>query len=183
MESINFLKTGKLISLSEQELVDCAGGTYGNLGCNGGTMESAFQYIHNSGIASESDYPYTAADGECQSTADKVVKVTSYVEIKEDDESDLQAAIATIGPVSIAIDASYWQFYAEGIYYDTNCSPDGLNHGVVGVGYGSDDATGLDYWVIRNSWGTSWGESGYMRAARNRDNNCGVARDASYPVL
>lgn len=103
-------------------------------------------------------------------------------------EDYLKAAIATVGPIAVAIDASQNDFhlYSEGIYYNADCSsgatdPENeLDHAVLAIGYGTED--GQDYWLIKNSWGTSWGEEGYIKMARNRDNNCGVAAEASFPL-
>lgn len=177
VEGANFLKTGTLTSYSEQQLVDCAG-SQGNMGCNGGLMDYAFEYIEqNGGICTESDYPYTARDGLCQSTCSVSGTVSKYTDVQEGSESDLMSAIQ-VGPVSIAIDASgmAFQFYSGGVF-SSNCGQQ-LDHGVLLVGYGTD---GSDYWKIKNSWGTTWGEQGYIRFIRGQ-NECGLADSASYPT-
>jgi len=176
VEGANFLKTGTLNSYSEQQLVDCAG-SQGNMGCNGGLMDYAFEYIEqNGGICLESDYPYTARDGLCQSTCTTSGTVSKYTDVQQGSETDLMSAIQ-VGPVSIAIDASGmgFQFYSGGVF-SSNCGEQ-LDHGVLLVGYGTDSS---DYWKIKNSWGASWGEQGYIRFIRGQ-NECGLADSASYP--
>ena len=147
-------------------------------------MDSAFQYImSNGGIDSESSYPYSGYDGVCSYTKDASVgTITGFVDVKEGSEKDLADAVKKIGPVSVAIDASQWSFqlYESGIYYEPSCSSTELDHGVLAVGYGSDGRN-KDFWIVKNSWGTSWGEKGYIRMARNKNNNCGIASMASYP--
>lgn len=180
-----FKRTGDLISLSEQNLVDCD--TEINQGCNGGFMQLAFIYIaQNDGIDTESSYPYEARDGPCRFTRGNVgADVIGYRDITPyESESALQEAVATIGPISVAMDAELsFQLYESGVYYEPRCTSryELLNHAVTAIGYGST-ADG-DYWLVKNSWGTSWGESGFARMARNRGNNCGIATDASYPLV
>ncbi|KAI5738141.1 hypothetical protein M8J77_003497 [Diaphorina citri] len=185
LEAQHFRKTGNLVSLSEQNLIDCSG-KYGNQGCNGGMMDQAFQYIKdNHGIDTESSYPYEAMDDNCRYKRAKSGAVDrGYVDIPEGDEYKLKAAVATIGPVSIAIDASHqsFQFYSEGVYYEPECNSTQLDHAVLVVGYGTDE-NGNDYWLVKNSWNTTWGDEGYIKMARNRENNCGVASSASFPLV
>jgi len=187
MEGAHFKKTGKLVSLSEQNLVDCSDAE-GNMGCDGGLMDQAFNYtVINKGIDTEASYPYKAVDQQCMFNASNVgATISSWTDIPSGSEPDLQKAIATVGPVSVAIDASQYTFqlYSGGIYYDPNCSSQFLDHGVLAVGYGSK-TTGKykDYYKVKNSWGTDWGMKGFIDMSRNRDNNCGIATAASYPVV
>jgi len=183
VEGAYFISKGALNSVSEQQLVDCSG-SFGNYGCDGGLMDSAFQYIISvKGIEAEKSYPYTAQDGNCQFSASKIVStISSFVDVTSGDESSLTAAIVN-QPVSVAIDASQssFQFYSGGVYYEPNCSPSQLDHGVLAVGYGTQ--SGSDYYIVKNSWGTSWGSSGYILMSRNKSNNCGIATAASYPTV
>ncbi|KAL3076197.1 hypothetical protein niasHT_038334 [Heterodera trifolii] len=178
-------KSSKIISLSEQNLVDCSS-KYGNEGCDGGLMDNAFEYVRdNNGLDTEESYPYEAVTGKCQFKNETVGgTVVSFKDLKEGDEEQLKIAVATIGPISVALDASNlsFQFYKTGVYYERWCSNRYLDHGVLLVGYGTDETHG-DYWLVKNSWGPHWGENGYIRIARNKQNHCGIATMASYPVV
>jgi len=179
--------TGNLVSLSEQNLVDCAG-SEGNEGCNGGWMNTSFVYIKkNNGIDTEASYPYEARDRPCRFKPENVgATCTGFVAIPSGCESSLEEAVVGVGPISIAIDASRltFQLYHTGVYYEARCKngPDDLDHGVTAVGYGTT-TDGKDYFIVKNSWGTRWGDKGYILMSRNRDNNCGVATDACYPTV
>ncbi len=184
LEGQTFKKSGKLVSLSEQNLVDCSG-KYGNNGCKGGLMDNAFKYIKaNDGIDTESSYPYRAHDERCTFKASDVGATdTGFVDIPHGNEDALMSAAGSVGPISVAIDASHssFQLYKEGVYYERECSSSKLDHGVLVVGYGTE--SGGDYWIVKNSWGTRWGMEGYINMARNKNNNCGIATQASYPTV
>ncbi|XP_039055687.1 cysteine proteinase RD21A-like [Hibiscus syriacus] len=184
VEGINKLFTGELISLSEQELVDCDR-SY-NEGCNGGLMDYAFEFIiKNGGIDTEENYPYTGRDGRCDSYRKKanVVSIDGYEDVPVNNERALQKA-ASNQPISVAIESGgrSFQLYESGIF-DGSCGTQ-LDHGVTVVGYGSEK--GKDYWLVKNSWGINWGEAGYVRMARNVANavtgKCGITMDPSYPI-
>lgn len=184
VEGINAIKSGNLISLSEQQLIDCSS-SYGNLGCNGGLMDYAFQYIIDiGGLNTEAAYPYTAADGACIADMSALVDpIASFVDIPQKNNVQLQAAVA-LQPVSIAIQANQFsfQFYKSGII-KSGCGTQ-LDHGVLIVGYDTD-AYSVPYWIVKNSWGTSWGQDGYVYILRSSSTNdpgvCGIAMGASYP--
>lgn len=167
IEGQHALKTGKLVSLSEQNLVDCST-PEGNDGCDGGLQDSAFQYvIKNHGIDTEQSYQYKAVDESCRFNSKTVgATISSYVDVKTGSEAALQTAVANIGPISVGIDASQnsFQFYSSGVYDEPNCSTSVLDHGVTAVGYGTDK--GIPYWKVKNSWGTGWGISGYILMSR-----------------
>jgi cathepsin L len=183
-EGINQLKNGKLISLSEQELVDCDTST--DQGCNGGLMDDAFKFIiKNNGLTTEVNYPYQAVDGTCNANkeAKHAAKITGFEDVPANSESALLKAVAS-QPISVAIDASgsAFQFYSSGVF--TGDCGTSLDHGVTAVGYGTSGAT--KYWLVKNSWGTSWGESGYIRMQRDvksKNGLCGIAMMASYPTI
>jgi len=181
LEGQHALSTGNLVSLSEQQLVDCSNL---NSGCEGGLMDWAFFYIKNNGIESEDDYPYLAVDSTCEYDESKVVATcTGHVDVTSGDEEALKEAAGTVGPISVAIDARWPSFtaYTSGVYYNSRCSSTTLDHGVLVVGYGTED--GEDYWLVKNSWNADWGDEGYIKMARNQDNNCGIATTPSYPTV
>ncbi|XP_049529073.1 procathepsin L-like [Dermacentor silvarum] len=184
LEGQHFLKTGKLVSLSEQNLVDCSG-DFGNQGCSGGLMDNAFNYIKaNDGIDTEKSYPYEAVDDKCRFKKENVGATdTGFVDIEQGSEDDLKKAVATVGPVSVAIDASHssFQLYSEGVYDESECSSEQLDHGVLAVGYGVEN--GKKYWLVKNSWAETWGDKGYIKMSRDKDNQCGIASSASYPLV
>ncbi|XP_049320212.1 procathepsin L isoform X3 [Astyanax mexicanus] len=184
LEGQMFRKLGYLLPLSEQQLVDCSR-EYGNMGCSGGWMNQAFQYVKdNGGLDTEDSYPYEAMEGYCRYYPDAVGATCSgYVDISSGDEQALQEAVATVGPVSVAIDVGHYSFqlYQSGVYDEPDCSTSALGHAVLAVGYGSD--YGQDYWLVKNSWGTYWGDQGYIKMSRNKNNQCGIATAASYPLV
>ena len=177
---------GSLVSLSEQQLVDCAGLRYGNMGCNGGLMDGAFGYVEDHGLCLESDYVYTAKDGTCVADhCTAAVSIQDCMDVQVDNQAALKRAVAK-GPVSVAIEADSraFQSYQSGVLTDVKCGTD-LNHGVLVVGYGTDK--GVDYWTVKNSWGADWGENGYIRIGRSESTNdagiCGIGMQPSYPVV
>ncbi|OHT03734.1 Clan CA, family C1, cathepsin L-like cysteine peptidase [Tritrichomonas foetus] len=182
-ESANAISTGTLESYSEQNLVDCVTACYG---CNGGLMDASYEYIvakQGGKMNYESDYVYTALDGTCKFTQYTAVgSVSKYVNVAQGDEDDLASKCETYGPIAVAIDASNWSFqlYSGGIYDEKSCSSYSLDHGVGCVGYGVEGST--KYWIVRNSWGTSWGEKGYIRMIW-KNNQCGIASMACVPVV
>ncbi|KAK9278661.1 hypothetical protein L1049_028234 [Liquidambar formosana] len=184
VEGINQIKTSKLVSLSEQELVDCD--TVENEGCNGGLMEYAFEFIkQKGGITTETNYPYKAEDGTCDDSKlnAPVVAIDGHETVPANDENALLKAAAN-QPIAVAIDAggSDFQFYSEGVFTG-DCGTE-LDHGVAIVGYGTT-LDGTKYWIVKNSWGPEWGEKGYIRMQRGisaKEGLCGIAMEASYPI-
>ncbi|CAN1123322.1 Senescence-specific cysteine protease SAG39 [Linum perenne] len=181
MEGINQLSTGKLVSLSEQELVDCD--TNGqDQGCNGGLMDDAFEFIiQNKGLTTETNYPYDAADGTCNANKEgsSAAQINGYEDVPANSEAALLKAVAN-QPISVAIDAgdSSFQFYKSGVFTG-ECGTE-LDHGVTAVGYG--ESKGKKYWLVKNSWGDQWGEEGYIRMERDvsaEEGLCGIAMQAS----
>jgi len=178
------IQHGTLNSLSEQQLVDCSG-SYGNDGCNGGLMDNAFKYVeHEGGLCSETEYPYTAKDGTCKSCSTLYDPIQSYTDVTPRSESSLETAVAS-GCVSVAIQANQFAFqYYSGGVLTGNCGTN-LDHGVLAVGYGYDSSSQLNYWKVKNSWGTSWGEQGYVLICKECDKNgnqgeCGILDEPSY---
>ena len=188
MEGAWAIKHGDLVSLSEQELVDCAGIRYGNMGCNGGLMDSAFKFAVDKGMCAESSYAYTSGTtqtaGSCKSCS-SVVSFSGCADVAPNNQVALKEAVAN-GPVSIAIEADtrYFQSYSGGVLTAATCGTT-LDHGVLVVGYGEED--GQKYWLVKNSWGTSWGDDGYLKIARSESTSdggvCGIAMQPSYPIV
>jgi C1A family cysteine protease len=192
LEGAYEIKYGNLVSFSEQQLVDCDKGSKLNHGCNGGLMDSAFEWISsNGGLCTESAYPYmsgvTKTASSCDNSCSLVSgsKIVKYVDVTPNSDNAMMTALSQ-QPVSVAIEAdqSSFQLYKSGVFTGT-CGTN-LDHGVLVVGYGSD--SGNDYYKIKNSWGTGWGESGYIRIGKgskynNGQGQCGVLMEASYPVL
>ncbi|CAF1223706.1 unnamed protein product [Adineta steineri] len=177
LEGQTFAKTKTLPSLSEQQLVDCST-KFDNQGCDGGLMNNAFEYIkQNNGIDSEKSYPYLAYDSKCRFKPEDVAATDyGYIYIKEQNETDLTIAIATVGPIAVAIDAGHdsFQFYSSGIYDEPECSRTDLDHGVLAVGYGQEGSKHPDYYyIVKNSWSEGWGDGGYIKMLRNSNNQCG----------
>jgi C1A family cysteine protease len=187
MESSHALKSGKLVSLSEQQLVDCANSNvdpkYQSQGCNGGEMDDGFLYAETNAMNTEAEYPYQGVDGTCSPKPDGVFNTFAYVDVPQSDETQFTAALAR-GPLSIAIEADtmVFQFYSGGILNSSQCGQE-LDHGVTAVGYGTEN--GKDYVLVKNSWGASWGEKGFIRIARTKGDKtggvCGIEMQPSYP--
>jgi len=182
-EGAHYLKEHKLVSLSEQNLVDCST-RYGNMGCNGGLMDSAFKYIiANHGVDTEASYPYTATGpNQCRFNPAHVgATLASYRDVRSGSEASLMDFVAD-APTSVAIDASHrsFQLYSGGVYNEPACSSQQLDHGVLAVGYG--DLNGKKMWIVKNSWGANWGMQGYIMMSRDMHNQCGIATAASRPV-
>jgi len=184
IEGIVYINAGVLTSLSEQQLVDCST-AQGNQGCNGGLMDAAFQYvISNGGLTTETGYPYTATGpNTCSVTTPLASTISGYCDVNSGDESALAAAVG-VQPVSVAIEAdqSCFQFYSGGVMSDPSCGTQ-LDHGVLAVGFG--DYQGTAYWNVKNSWGTSWGNAGYIMLGKDVAGQplgvCGIASQPSAP--
>lgn len=177
---------GQLLDLSEQQLVDCAKGIkYGSHGCNGGQMEGAFKYVIENGQCSEDSYSYTASDGKSCEKCQPVITMNSCYDVNPNDQLSLKSAVLK-QPVSVAIEADsfYFQSYSSGVLTSDKCGTE-LDHGVLVVGYGTEN--GDDYWLVKNSWGTSWGDKGYVKIGRSDSQNdpgiCGIAMQPSFPVV
>jgi C1A family cysteine protease len=180
LEGAYFVASGKLESLSEEDLVQCDHN--GDQGCQGGLMDNAFSWVQQNGICSETDYPYTSGGGQtgtCKKGCSPVVTITGHTDVPAKNEDALKSAVSK-QPVSVAIEAdkSAFQLYKSGILDNAGCGTN-LDHGVLVVGYGT--GSGKDYWKVKNSWGATWGEEGYIRMVRNK-NQCGISQQASYPT-
>jgi C1A family cysteine protease len=179
---------GQLVDLSEEQLVECATGiSYGSHGCSGGQMEGAFKYIIENGQCSDASYPYTSGTGKsgsCQKCS-SVAHISSCSDVTPNDQLALKSAVAQ-QPVSIAIEADtrYFQSYSSGILTSSSCGTN-LDHGVLIVGYGEEN--GQKYWLVKNSWSSTWGDAGYVKIARTESTNdagiCGIAMDPSFPTV
>ena len=177
IESAWAIQAGSLYNISEQELVDCSR-PEGNFGCEGGLMDDAFNYtIVNHGLCLDMEYPYTAKDGKCQPCR-PVVTIMGCHDIQTGNVTENEEAMLVAvskGPISVGVYAgnALWYHYIGGILDDLDCLPGDIDHGVVIVGYGTE--AGKDYWIIKNSWGADWGESGYIRIIRGK-NMCRIGQ-------
>jgi cathepsin L len=189
IESHVAINTNKLYDLSPQQIATCAPnplecGGKGN--CQGATAELAFDYVANSGgLYDEFQMPYTeyyGVESKCALPSDTPrATISGYVKLEENNYEQLMYAVATVGPIAVSVDASNWHSYSSGIFNGCNQSNPDINHAVVLVGYGTDYISGQDYWLVRNSWSASWGESGYIRLLRQKitaydddDETCGM---------
>ena len=185
MEGAYAVATGELIDISEQQLMDCSW-KYGDFGCSGGLMDNAFEYAIDNGMCLEEDVPYLGENHKCNEMplCDAVAYFSSCFDVTPNDQVHLKEAVS-FQPVSVAIEADtrVFQFYSSGIIDSSDCGTN-LDHGVLVVGYGEDN--GNKYWIVKNSWGSDWGESGYVRIARSESSNdpgiCGIAMQPSYIV-
>jgi C1A family cysteine protease len=180
LEGTYFINKGSLIELSSQQLLDCTS-SQGNQGCNGGLMDNCFKYTQSKGIMKLSDYTYKGKAGTCAYSASKVVyKNTAYTDVPANDFTQLRVAVKK-QPTSVAVEADNdaFKLYKSGIISD-NCGTE-LDHAILAVGYGSG------FWIVKNSWGASWGEEGYVRIASGSQNDgagvCGINSVCSYPTL
>ncbi|XP_074274066.1 fruit bromelain-like [Silene latifolia] len=173
LEGMYKIKTGKLVSFSEQELVDCIHG------CRGGDMRAAYDYIRDHGIKTEQAYPYVGRPGRC-SIGSNLVKISGYKVVPHGSINLLQALNQQ--PIAVGLDAGSNEFkhYSGGVY--TGRCGYKINHAVTAIGYGTDNASGKNYWLIKNSWGGSWGEKGYMRILRD-ESVCPITFNSVYPVM
>lgn len=182
LEGAYFIKNGTLDSFSEQQLVDCDHN--GSMGCSGGSMEGAFQWYETNKADLEADYPYKATNGTCNTSITGVTNDSSYVNVQANSASAMKASIQA-GPTSIAIEADKmaFQFYSGGILNNASGCGTQLDHGVLAVGYGTDN--GQAYFLVKNSWGASWGDNGYIKMADNGDGAgmCGMLMAGVRPTI
>ena len=184
VESAWAIKNNILYNLSQQELIDCS---ILDHGCHGGSMDLAFLFIKNHGLCTNLSYPYQAKKEKCQkNNCEPVVHIKNHTDVTQNNETALAQAVSK-QPVSVAIQAKKrsFQMYQSGIYNDPECGTQ-LDHGVLVVGYGTDTDLNMSYWIIKNSWGPEWGENGYIRIAKDIEDErgqCGIAMDPSYPIV
>ncbi|XP_036375314.1 cathepsin L1-like [Megalops cyprinoides] len=177
-------KTGELIPLSKQQLVDCSTPT-GNKACIGGRPSLAYMYImQNGGIQTEASYPYVMEERSCAANrSENAVSVKDWKYVPPGDEQAFEDALVTIGPIAVVIDTTTrnFQFYRKGVFYDPKCSIWKQAHAVVLIGFGTEGSE--EFWTIKNSWGIYWGEEGYMRLAKNRQRHCGISQYGVVPFV
>ncbi|XP_007239312.3 procathepsin L [Astyanax mexicanus] len=185
LEGQMYRKTRQLIPLSEQQLIDCSG-RYGNHGCKGGLAIRAFRYAMHRGLEAGYNYPYRARRSRrCHFNPWKVrATCRGIVCLPRGNEKILKFAVAKIGPISVSVDSSRRSFrlYKSGVYNDRRCSNHRMNHAVLLIGYGRAGGS-RRYWLVKNSWGTRWGENGYIRMSRNQRNQCGIATRPVFPIV
>jgi len=182
LESLQFIKNGKLVQLSAQQLLDCAGNAHGNEGCKGGSPPSAYKYLEaNDGIDTAKSYLYSAQVEDCRFNNETIgATMKEFHEILPDEEA-IRGFVQTHGPVSVGIDARWksFLFYSSGVYHEPKCNSSVISHHALIVGLGTTFGR-EDYWIVKNSWGSTWGNEGYIWMARNKDNHCGIASEAIY---
>lgn len=183
IEGAWYIANNDLLTLSEQELISCSG-NYGNDGCNGGLVDQGYQFVMQNGLQTEKCYPYQGIDSSCiYNNCNFNVKISSYHDVIPNDEDILMLALYQ-QPISVAIDASHqsFQFYSNGVF-NGDCGTE-LDHAVLLVGWG--EMNGEQYWKVKNSWGSEWGDNGYIYLARNISDSrgqCGITMSASYPIV
>merc|ERR1719362_857643 len=186
IEGAHYVATGELLSFSEQQLVDCSTIRYGNMDCNGGLQTGAYNYYKNHAAELESVYPYTSGNGDdstsclAESLSATAVEVSSYVNVTPSNSAQMKAALDT-QPLAVAIEADKFVFqtYQSGVLTSSKCGTS-LDHAVLAVGYGTED--GQDYWLVKNSWDTTWGDQGYIKLGMDSsDGTCGVQIDPQAP--
>ncbi|XP_017839936.2 cathepsin L [Drosophila busckii] len=183
LESHLYLKTKKLRSLSAQYLVDCSNRKpYGNSACHGGGLVSSYEFIKDKGACTTDSYRYKGKQRACNYGCRIGAKIDDIVALTDASEEELKDIVGNIGPIAVTINANSWKQYSQSVFNNKNCDTTS-NHAVLIVGYGHDNQTGLDYWLLKNSWGADWGERGYMRLARNKQNQCGIGKIAAYPIV
>lgn len=187
LESHIFIKTGNLTDFSVQEVLDCSE-DYHSSGCDGGLPFRVFDYVQdNGGISLDADYPFEGSSGNvsCKSSISSKfeVELEGYSTISSDDEDQMRRTIFGVGPIIGFIGVSHEKFmrYSSGIFIQNNCNPDEINHAVLLVGYGEEN--GIKYWIAKNSYGETWGESGFIKIATKREGHCGITTDLFYPII
>eukprot|EP01135_Chromosphaera_perkinsii_P008232 Nk52_evm1s1198 gene=Nk52_evmTU1s1198 len=210
VEGQETLTNGRLLDVSTQQLIDCSSiGKKGNRGCDGGRPTTAFKYLQGQGAMADKDYMYRADYGSCSADVSKyAVNVTRFYEVPRFNESALKQAVAVVGPLAVMIDASQrsFQFYHEGIYYDPSCKRSSVNHAMLIIGYGIESNHGAKnfapqeslkspvgtfshksqrapFWLLKGSWGRSWGQNGFLKLINSDYNECGISSFASFPVV
>ncbi|GAM19259.1 hypothetical protein SAMD00019534_024340, partial [Acytostelium subglobosum LB1] len=184
METTEAIVNGKLIPLSDQQIIDCSA-KFGNQGCNSGLPLYTFEYVvENNGIDTAAAYPWTGKSGKCKFSPTEIgAKFSSYVNVTTGSEASLEAAV-NLTSVAVLVDASHssFQLYDGGVYYEPGCSSTELDLAMLVVGYGiQTPSTG--YWIARNDWGVDWGVNGYIMMAKDKHNNCGIASAGNYPIV
>ncbi|XP_052224153.1 procathepsin L-like [Dreissena polymorpha] len=183
LEAITKKNKGRTTDLSEQNLVDCADQRYGNWKCKGGWMNNAFNYIRDAkGVDNEQCYPYSGWESSCRHRKDCIgATISGYQNVGKSEHSQA-SSLSRVGPVTVAADCNDrgFQYYRSGIYYNPRCNGNHPNHAMVSVGYGS---TSGNYWIIKNSWGTTWGDKGYIFMTKDKGDTCGLSKFASYPTV